>query len=87
MFSRHFDVLKSRFLPIFVIFWELFIFKAIYSPLKYARWKNNIAYVVGNLMTNIIEPLHVSYILFFAIIMRKMYGSPNIPLFVHIAHA
>ncbi len=44
MFCRHFDVIKSRFLAIFVIFRVLFIFKATYSPLEFAMRQNNIAY-------------------------------------------
>ena len=75
MFWRHSDVIKSRFLAIFVIFRVLFIFKATYSPLEFAMRQNNIAYVVGNLKTIMIELLHVTYILFFVIIMRKMYGK------------
>ena len=73
MFWRHFYVLKSRFLAIFAIFRVLFILKATYSPLEFAMRQNNIAYVVGNLKSIMIEPLHVSYILFFVIIMRNMY--------------
>jgi len=63
-FWRRSDVIKSRFLAIFVIFRVLFIFKASYSPLEIINRHNNIAYLVGNLTRIMIELLDLLWNLF-----------------------